>query len=383
MDPFTVIQSKKESNMKILIIDNSELVSCGSDFCVETRTGNFALELQNIGNEVSFFGQKLKPVRNTVHVFGIKMNGMKVYGLWRKKNKIVNYFLLYFYAINYILNSDFVYIFYPNAFRYLSFLCLLFGKPFGIYIRGVDNLNDVVSRIIYRNAKVVLTVSDMFSNVVNNYVGTKKSLTIRPMIPFGVDDVVKYRKYTNKEKYKIIYLGRIAKDKGLAELVHSFSIIRKYRDNIELDIIGDGEYFKDVEKLIFDLSLGDIVKLKGPFYDSTQIKSIYLNSDLFILPSYHEGFPRTIYEAMIFGTPIITTFVGGIPNLMVNNYNCYKIEPYSTESIVEVLDEVLANYEAVDSIVSNAIKTVNKVFSEKKLSHAECLNEQIIKFCYE
>lgn len=380
MGAFTVVQSEKESNMKILIVDNSELVSCGDDFCVESRTGNFALELQNIGNEVSFFGQKLKPIRNTVHVFGIKMNGMKVYGLWRKKNKIVNYFLLYFNAIYYILNSDFVYIFYPNAFRYLSFLCLLFGKPFGIYIRGVDNLNDVVSRVIYRKAKVVLTVSDMFSNIVNDYVGVDKSLTIRPMIPFGVDDVVKTRIYTNKEKYNIVYIGRIAKDKGLSELIHSFSILRKHRDNIELDIIGDGEYFEDAEKLISDLSLGDIVKLKGAFYDSTQIKNIYLNSDLFILPSYHEGFPRTIYEAMIFGTPIITTFVGGIPNLMVNKYNCHKIEPYSTDSIVEVLDDVLNNYKAVESIVSNAFTTVNKVLNEKKLSHAECLNEQIIKY---
>ena len=127
------------------------------------------------------------------------------------------------------------------------------------------------------------------------------------------------------------------------------------------------------------MSLSNTVKLKGPYYDSNQIKELYLSSDLFILPSYHEGFPRTIYEAMIFGTPIITTFVGGIPNLMVNKYNCYKIEPYSVDSIVEVLDEVLNNYIAVENIVLNAFTTVNKVLNEKKLSHAECLNEQLIK----
>ena len=113
--------------MKILLFDNSGMISSGNDFLVETKTGNFAKELKNLGNEITFFGQKLPPFDNTVHVFGIKQNGMKVDGLKRRKNKVLNYFLLYLKVIPAVLKTDFVYIFYPSFFKYYAILSNLFG----------------------------------------------------------------------------------------------------------------------------------------------------------------------------------------------------------------------------------------------------------------
>src|SRR5690606_19531454 len=104
-------------------------------------------------------------------------------------------------------------------------------------------------------------------------------------------------------------------------------------------------------------------------------RNAYLRSDIYILPTYHEGFPRTLYEAMIFGTPIITTFVGGISALMQNEVNCFEIQPKSVESIEEKLNFVMINYSATKGIVENGILTVRKIVDFNRSSHAAHLNQ--------
>jgi glycosyltransferase involved in cell wall biosynthesis len=363
--------------MKILLFDNSGMISSGNDFLVETKTGNFAKELKNLGNEITFFGQKLSPFDNTVHVFGIKQNGMKVDGLKRRKNKVLNYFLLYLKVIPAVLKTDFVYIFYPTSFKYVAILSKLFGKKYGLYIRGMQGLNDRVSRWIYKNAYTIFTVSDYFTQFVNSIVGKNIANTIRPMIPFDEKDIVTNREYKEKDIYNILFLGRLNKEKGLEELLKAAYILKKQKKNFILTIVGDGEYMGKAKEIVNNLEIENLVNFTGAIYNSSEIKECYQNSDIYILPTYHEGFPRTLYEAMIFGLPIITTFVGGIPALMKNNYNCLEIKPKSVDSIVENLTWVINNYHQMEKFAIEASKTVTQVLGTKKFTHAEDLNNKL------
>lgn len=360
--------------MKILLFDNSGMNSSGNDFLVETKTGNFAKELRNLGNEITFFGQKLPPFDNTVHVFGIKQNGMKVDGLKRRKNKVLNYFLLYLKVIPAVLKTDFVYIFYPSSFKYVAILSKLFGKKYGLYIRGMQGLNDRVSRWIYKNAYTIFTVSDYFTQFVNSIVGKNIANTIRPMIPFDEKDIVTNREYKEKDIYNILFLGRLDKEKGLEELLKAAYILKKQKKNFILTIVGDGEFMGKAKEIVNNLEIENLVKFTGAIYNSSEIKECYQNSDIYILPTYHEGFPRTLYEAMIFGLPIITTFVGGIPALMKDDFNCKEIRPKSVESIVDVLTFAMNNYPKMGELAKNGMKTVAKIIDSKRLTHAQQLN---------
>ena len=116
----------------------------------------------------------------------------------------------------------------------------------------------------------------------------------------------------------------------------------------------------------------------GAVDDMDKLTDFYKTSDVYILPTYHEGFPRTLYEAMIFGTPIITTFVGGISGLMKDGYNCKRIEPKSVDSIVVGLEFAFNNYDKMIQYAGNGQKTVIKIIDSSRLTHAEHLN-QIIK----
>ena len=244
----------------------------------------------------------------------------------------------------------------------------------------MKGLNDRVSRWIYKNACTIFTVSDYFTQFVNNIVVKNIANTIRPMIPFNEKDIVTKREYKEKDIYNILFLGRLDKEKGIEELLKAANILNKQKKNFILTIVGDGEFMEKAKEITNNLRINRIVKFSGGIYDTNEIKEYYKNSDIYILPTYYpEGFPRTLYEAMIFGTPIITTFISGIPALMKDDFNCKEIKPKSVESIVEVLTYAMNNYPKMGELAKNGTKTVAKIIDSKRLTHAQHLNQILNK----
>ena len=366
--------------MKILLIDNAGLV-CKDDrfFCVE-GTGKFASELVDLGADVTMFGQKVV-MGSSVSVFDIEAHGIKTAGLWRKTNKIWNYLRLYVNAVKYVRRTDFVYIFYPNSFRYLAFICTLFGKKYGLYIRGDEGLEDNTSKKIYNKATVVLTVSKMFSDMVNQVTQREISETIRPMLSYDDRDIISGREYRNRDKYELLFLCRIDKQKGLWELMEAMRKLKQNGENrLHLTVAGDGEFLTQAKEDCKKMGLEGDVSFLGGIYDNKVKADLFKNADLYVLPTYNEGFPRTLYEAMIFGTPVITTLVAGIPALMKDNENCKALEPRSVESIVEALTYAMNNYKDMGRMANNATEMVAKVVDHNRPTHARQLYDKIKEY---
>lgn len=362
--------------MKILLFDNAALTPYDGDFCCEPKTGNFAKELLENGLKVTMYGQMVNQ-KDNIHTYKLIKNGVKVVGLNRLRYKLLSYNLLYLRAIPEILKSDFVYLFYPNSFKYIALFCIIFKKRYGLYIRGEQDLNDKASQLIYKKAFTVFTVSDKFTQFVNNIAKREVANTIRPMIPFTEKDIIRNRNYNFNNKFNILFLGRIAFDKGIEELLNAVKILKDKNYQFDLTLVGNGEFLQSAKQITDKFNLNDIVFFVGSEFELEKVKNYYINSDIYILPTYHEGFPRTLYEAMIFGTPIITTFVGGISALMKDGYNCKEIKPKSIDSIVEGLEFAFHNYPKMIESSKNGFNTVEKIVDSKRLSHAESLFEII------
>ena len=360
--------------MKILIIDNSSVAIKEGRYYTNALNGLFIDTLLSCGNLLTYF-QFQGSSSNNISSFDLEAHGVRCVCLKPSRNKYIRYIKAYIQAFHVIRKHDFVYLYYPNSFRLVTMICRLLHRPYGLYIRGMNGVNDRLSKKIYQHAFTVFTVSDYFTDMVNENVGKEVAHTIRPMIPYTDADVVWNRQYELNDVFNVLFLGRIAADKGLAELMQAADTLKKAGRKFRLHVVGGGEFAPQLAKIVADKDLSDCVFLEGPVFDDEKKRQCYLNADLYVLPSYHEGFPRTLYEAMIFGTPVITTFVGGIPTLMRNGENCKRIEPRSADSIVQVVSWAMDHYDEMVPMARKGSELVASVVDRNRLTHAQHLNK--------
>lgn len=362
--------------MKILLIDNAAMAKDDNNrYYTNALNGLFINDLIECGNQLRIF-QFTTESNKTISVYDLEEHGVNCVPIKSRKSKLFSYIIAYLKIIQEILKADFVYFYYPNSFKYATFLCRLFGKKYGLYIRGMQGVDDNLSHKIYKKSYTIFTVSDHFTNMVNKIVGRNIANSIRPMIPYDDSHIVTGREYKKKERYNLLFLGRIDRDKGIVELLNAMKELSKKKEySVFLKIVGNGVFMPQAKQLCHELEIDEYVSFEGAVYDDDIKCQYYLEADAYILPTYHEGFPRTLYEAMIFGTPIVTTFVGGIPAIMRENKNCIKIETRSVDSIEKGVDKLLTDYtDKATLLCANARGTVKPVISRDRLTHGKDLN---------
>lgn len=115
---------------------------------------------------------------------------------------------------------------------------------------------------------------------------------------------------------RFVSVGRLCAQKGQLTLIDAAAEVKKRGADFELRLIGDGDMRGDIEAAIHRHSLGDFVKLLG-WKTPSEVREEIENARAFILPSYAEGLPVSIMEAMVLERPVISTYVAGIPELVV------------------------------------------------------------------
>lgn len=361
------------SEIKVLGINNTIFYEEGNSLFLNSQTGIFFEKLKDLGNTVSLFQiSQLKTNRDAFANFDIRNKGIYIYEVKRRKSRIVPFIKSFFLIQNAILRNDFVYIFYPGPIcQIIGLLCIFYRRPFGLYVRGEKGLSTYLSKIIFKKADIVFTISPNLSKKLSRF--NLKTQTIRPMIGFNESDFFESRKIDLKDCVKLLYVGRLVYDKGIFELVDALERLSKDGDYV-LNIAGSGTDSKDILGYVRKKGLEDRVNFLGMVSDHNVLKNIFIESDIFILPTYHEGFPRVLYEAMIMRMPIVTTFVGNISFLMKDSYNCLEIFPKDAQSIVNAILKLKHNPKLAEMISNNGLKTIKSYLFDKRLDHASQLN---------
>mgnify|MGYP000981112988 CR=1 FL=1 len=110
-----------------------------------------------------------------------------------------------------------------------------------------------------------------------------------------------------------------------------------------------------------EYSLDKFVQFHGRKKIGAELNRMYFNSDIYIIPSFHEGFPRTIWEAMGQSTPVIATKVGGIPFLLDDRENSILIEPKIVNEIVDAVESLISDEFLRRKIISNGYEKAKTV----------------------
>lgn len=130
----------------------------------------------------------------------------------------------------------------------------------------------------------------------------------------------------------ILFLSRFVKEKGVFETLEAFRLISMEFPGAKLILAGDGPERESMEKKIKEYGIENRVEFIGYVRDASKAQ-VLLDSDIFILPTYGEGCPVALLEAMAAGLPIITCPVGGIPDIFVDGKNGIFLSELSPSSI--------------------------------------------------
>ena len=167
----------------------------------------------------------------------------------------------------------------------------------------------------------------------------------------------------SKETFNFLFLGFISERKGVWLLLKVIEELKlKLKGKFVFYIGGNGE----VEKLKQEIKakkLEGIVEFIGWISDDNKLFHLN-NADAFILPSYNEGLPISILEAMTYGLPIISTNVGGISEVLKDGVNGYLVEPGNTDQLLITIKKVIYNQSSFIDLGKNS-----KVIVQNYLPH--------------
>ncbi len=138
------------------------------------------------------------------------------------------------------------------------------------------------------------------------------------------------------------YIGRLSPEKGVMQFVRAIPLLLAERSDLRFLIVSDGPLMADITRYLAEMGCADSVTLTG-WVDEKEIP-VYLNDlRLLILPSYTEGLANIILEAMACGTPVLSTAVGAIPDVVKEGVTGYLLGDNSPETITRKTLEILAD----------------------------------------
>lgn len=174
-----------------------------------------------------------------------------------------------------------------------------------------------------------------------------------------------------------LFLGRIEKKKGIYDIIKVITKNKDYfSDKIKLYVGGEGEV-DNLKNIIETNQLGGIVEYLGWIQDE-QKDSFLSKTDVYILPSYIEGMPISILEAMSFRLPIISTPVGGIPEIVNDGINGILVEPGNSEQIFLALDFFIKNHTKIQEYGIASFEKAKCFFPENVFDKLEKIYKNLL-----
>lgn len=141
----------------------------------------------------------------------------------------------------------------------------------------------------------------------------------------------------NKEEaVKFLFMGRIGKRKGVYDIVESMRQTRP--SNVQIDIYGDGEV-EQLQQLVNEKGLQNTINVRG-WIDGSQKDATFRSANVLLLPSYNEGLPISVLEAMAYGLPVLATDVGGIAEAVQDGRNGFLIHPGECDALAERIERL-------------------------------------------
>jgi colanic acid/amylovoran biosynthesis glycosyltransferase len=135
---------------------------------------------------------------------------------------------------------------------------------------------------------------------------------------------------------RLVCIGRLCEQKGQLLLIEAAQRLALRKIDFELVLAGDGELRSEIEELVARYGLKNCVRLTG-WISSERIRDEILSARALVLPSFAEGLPVVLMEAMALARPVISTFVAGIPELVIPDINGWLVPAGDVEALTDAM----------------------------------------------
>ncbi len=231
--------------------------------------------------------------------------------------------------------------------------------------------NLILNKLAFEMIDTIVAITPWELDIINSYVDEHEKEKIK-VIQNGTDGILfkkikdnNFRKKHNiKEKFLVLYFGRLNPTKGPEILARAAIEISKKRNDIAFAWVGPDEgKAEEVKQLIKNFKN---MRYIGPIRGKEIIAEMYQAADVYVMPSYREGLPLTLFEAMASGLPIIASPVNGIPFEMKEPENGLFVEYGNIQRLVEKIIFLLDN------------KTLRKKMSRRNMKKSKEYDWDII-----
>ena len=223
-----------------------------------------------------------------------------------------------------------------------------------------------IEKFVAERAEKIVVPSKYLKNIVKGWGVDENKISVI-YNAFSPADIVE-EKYSLRIRFKItgitiFSVGRLVPWKGFETLIE---IMKELPNNTRLLIAGDGPDYEKLQNKIKNLNLGNRVFLLGRLEHDDLLKKIKA-SDIFVLNTGYEGLSHQLLEVMNVGTPIITTDVGGNPEIIKNEKDGLLVGYDNKEQIKEAILKLAGNRVLADRLAKNAKDKVKNFDQEKML----------------
>ena len=162
----------------------------------------------------------------------------------------------------------------------------------------------------------------------------------------------------------VLYLGYLGKAKGSFDLICAAKIILSQVNGVVFDLVGQELATGEMEQLnaqIMDAGLEQFIHIQAAVTGAEKIE-LFRSADIFVYPSYHEGMPMAVIEAMACGLPIIATKVGGLPDLVFPGLNGLLVQAGQPDQLADAIHQLVINPQLRDSMQMGSFRLAQENF---------------------
>jgi glycosyltransferase involved in cell wall biosynthesis len=166
------------------------------------------------------------------------------------------------------------------------------------------------------------------------------------LVGFDIQDTLNNRK--NSKRWRILFLARIIKEKGIYEALEAHSLVQRRHPVVELVIAGDGVELDNVKSFVRSHNLHNVT-FAGYIKGQEKLRR-FQEAHILFLPSYAEGCPVSVIEAMAFGLPVVTRSVGGVVDFFKNKRNGFITESLDPNVMAELIEKLFEDKNLYEKI---------------------------------